>query len=454
MRFGTFRKAAGVLTLTILAAATAQAGITQPGASAPAAAQPEPGAGPLQIPQNVNFVGTNSEPNVARASAIVNAEIITRTDIDHRLALFLASQEVQLPPEETERLRAQVLRNLIDEALQIQAAKEREITIERRDIDRYYERFAQQFGQTGPGFTAYLRSIGASERTVKRQIEGELAWTQLQRRLPRVSVSDEEVNRILERLTASRGAPEYLISEIFRYANSENAAQVRQRLAQVAQQIRAGASFRAYARTESEMTTAAVGGDHDWLRVEQMPSEIAAIVQQLPVGAVSDPIQLPDGFSIVLMRDSRQVLVANPRDAVLTLIQMSIDLPAGTTEAVARQRAEQLARATNAMGGCGNAQQVAQQLGAEVVTADGRRVRELPPVLQDTLLGMNIGQVTPPFGTVERVSVLVLCGRDDPQTAPEPTFASISDRVDEERMSRQAQRFLRDLRRDAVVEYR
>ena len=448
MRFGNIRKGAGLLALSFLAVAAA-AQTTQPAPSS------EPSGGQLNIPQNVNFVGAPQEPNVARATAIVNEEIITRTDINQRLSLFLASQRgVQVSEEELAALRNQVLRNLIDEALQIQAAKEREIEIERRDIDRYFDRFAQQFGHNAQTFADYLRTIGASERTVKRQIEGELAWQQLQRRLPRVSVSDEEVTRMLERLNAARGAPEYHVAEIFIDATPENAAQVRQRMAQIVQQIRAGASFPAYARQFSVATTAALGGDLGWVRAEQLPPEMVAVLQQMPVGTISDPIQLPGGFSTVALVDSRQVLGANPRDAVLSLMQMSIALPAGTSEAAARQRAEQLARATQTMGGCGGATAAAQSIGAELVSNDAMRVRDLPPQLQAMLLNMSIGQVTQPFGTIERISVLVLCGRDDPQAATAPTFASISRDLEEERMNRQAQRFLRDLRRDAVIEYR
>lgn len=456
MKFGTFRSAAvvAVASFVALPAASQSTGV-QAGAGQPSSGQPAQAGPPLDIPQNINFVGRQQEPNVARATAIVNEEIITRTDIDQRVALFVASQRVQLPPEEMEQLRAQVLRNLIDETLQIQAAKENELAVERREVDRYYERFAQSFGHNARTFTDYLRSIGSSERSVKRQIEGELSWQQLQRRmLPRVSVANQEVQEVLDRLNASRGTNEYRVAEIFLDATPENAAQVRAAAAQIVEQIRRGGSFPAFARQYSKASTAARGGDLGWIRVERLPPELSAVVQSMPIQSISDPIQLPDGFSIIALLDSRQVLVANPRDAVLSLMQMSIELPAGTSEAVARQRAEQLARTTQSMGGCGRAAEAASSIGAELVSNDNMKVRDLPPQLEQMLLGMSIGQATQPFGTTQRISVLILCGRDDPQATPTPTFASIADQMEEERMNRQAQRYLRDLRRDAVIDYR
>ena len=47
------------------------------------------------------------------------------------------------------------------------------------------------------------------------------------------------------------------------------------------------------------------------------------------------PIEVPGGVSIMLMVDRRQVLTADPRDALLSLKQISLDFPAGTTEAQA-----------------------------------------------------------------------------------------------------------------------
>jgi peptidyl-prolyl cis-trans isomerase SurA len=48
----------------------------------------------------------------------------------------------------------------------------------------------------------------------------------------------------------------------------------------------------------------------------------------------------------------------------------------------------------------------------------------------------------------------VLCGRDDPSPVNEVSFEQVHDRLAENRVNLRAQRYLRDLRRDAVVDYR
>jgi len=178
------------------------------------------------------------------------------------------------------------------------------------------------------------------------------------------------------------------------------------------------------------------------------------MVTQMQVGTISDPIEVPGGYSVILLIDTRQILVADPRNAVMSLMQLSLNMPQGTSESQAQSRATQLAQATQSMGGCGGAAAVAQAQGAELISNDQVHVRELPAALQNMLLALNIGQATPPFGSAERISVLVLCGRDDPQQANMPTAQDIENQMREERVNRRAQRYLRDLRRDAVIDYR
>jgi peptidyl-prolyl cis-trans isomerase SurA len=191
------------------------------------------------------------------------------------------------------------------------------------------------------------------------------------------------------------------------------------------------------------------------VRSEQLPEPLALAAQQIPVGQVSDPIPVPGGFSIVAVQDTRQLLTADPRDAVLSLKQLTVSFPAGMNRAQAEPQVRRLAETAQGMGGCGGAEAAAAKIGAEVISSDQVQVRDLPPALQATLLKMSIGQSTPPFGSFEEgVRVLVLCGRDDRQAAGEPSFQQVYAQLEEQRVNMRARRYLRDLRRDAVVDYR
>ena len=429
-------------------------------APSPIAAQTASGgpssANNLNLPAQITTFG-KADQNVRKATAIVNGDVITGTDVDQRLALVLLANGGRVSDEEKERLRVQVLRNLIDESLQIQEAKSNEITIDKAEINQSFARVATNFRQSIDAFGKYLRDNRSSERTMKRQIEGELAWSRLLRRRvePFINVSDEEVKQIVDRLTASKGTSEYRVSEIYLSATPENSAEIFANGRRIIDQIRQGGSFQAYARQFSEASTAAVGGDLGWVRAAQLPDQLAQAAQEITVGQIAGPIEIPGGFSILYLTDTRQVLVANPRDAVLNLRQLTITFDAKETDAQVRTRAEAFGKAAQDMQGCGGADALAKQFNAEVVDNDQIRVRDLPGGLQDILLNLQVGQVTPPFGSrAEGVRVLALCGRDDPQVADGPSADAIENQIRDERVNRRAQIYLRDLRRDAIIDYR
>lgn len=408
----------------------------------------------LNLPDNLTFFA-KQDPNVRKATAIVNGELITGTDVDQRLALVIAANRQQIAPEERDRLRLQVLRNLIDETLQIQEAKANEITIEPREIDSSFARVARGFQRDPATFSQYLREQGSSDKSLKRQIQGELAWNRLLGRNVQVNVADSEVQAIIDRMNRDRGTAEYHLGEIFLSAPPERMQEAGANAQRIMDQIRQGGSFAAYARQYSEASTKAVGGDLGWIRAAQLPASLATAAGEMQVGQLAGPIEVPGGVSILLKVDQRAVLTADPRDATLSLRQISIPFPKGIAEAEASRRAAAFATGIKKIQGCGKVADVARELGAEVVDNDSVKVRDLPPQLQEVMLNLQIGESTPPFGSpTEGVRALVLCGRDDPKVANAPSFDAVMQQVEEERVNKRAQRYLRDLRRDAVVDYR
>lgn len=426
-------------------------------AAAPAQTVAVPTAdNPFGLPEDITLFG-KADPDRRTATAIVNGYVITGTDIDRRLALVTSASEAPIPEDEMLRLRVQVLRNLIDETLKIQAAEIAEVPAAREQVEQtYMELAAQNFGGEAKKMDTYLESIGSSAGSLKRQIEGEVAWDNLLRRkiIPFVNVSAEEVNEVLKRLKEAKGTDEYRLGEIYLSATIENRAQVLANAQAIVQQLQQGGSFVAYARQYSEASTAVVGGDLGWVRIGQLPPQLAAAVRTMQSGQLQGPIEIPGGFSIIYLINKRQVLMADPNEAVLNLKQISISFPAGTTQAQAEARVAEFGAFLDGLRGCADVDAGAAKIGAEVVTNDQIKAANLPEQLRGIILGLQIGQATPPFGSIqEGVRVLMVCGRDDPADTGGPTFQAVMDQIEQERVQKQAQNYLRDLRNDAYIEY-
>lgn len=439
---------AGAALLTAITTASAAQQAHQP-------SQPVNTSPVLAVPENVQVFGT-AMPSVIKATAIVNGEVITQTDVDQRLTFLSIANGEPIPADQVDTLRQQVLRNLIDETLEIQAAKAEEIEIKPSDIDRTVARLAERVKQTPEQMAAYLQSQGSSMATLRRQIQGEIAWQRLQRAKIEsgINIGDDEVKAVLDRLNASKGTQEYRVGEIFLAATPVTEQQTLQNASKLLEQLKGGASFAAYAKQYSEASTAAVGGDLGWVRPEQLPAPLAAAVREMQPGTISAPIPLPGGVSILAVQDTRKILTADPRDAVLSLKQISIFFPKGTARPQAEPVIARFADAAKNVGGCGGADKLAADFHGEVVTTDDTKLRDLPTFLQNFMLPMQVGQATPPYGNVEDgVRVIVMCGRDEAQSSA-PTYDDIATQLTDERVNSRARRYLRDLRRDAVIEFR
>jgi peptidyl-prolyl cis-trans isomerase SurA len=47
----------------------------------------------------------------------------------------------------------------------------------------------------------------------------------------------------------------------------------------------------------------------------------------------------------------------------------------------------------------------------------------------------------------------MMCGRDDPKSDNGPSFDELMAQMEDDRVNKRAQMYLRDLRRDAVIDY-
>ena len=83
---------------------------------------------------------------VLRIAAIVNEDVISVYDLMHRMRLVLVTSRLSDTPEIRKRLTGQVLRNLIDERLQLQEAKRLKITVSDEQVNDLLIKLNKQNG--------------------------------------------------------------------------------------------------------------------------------------------------------------------------------------------------------------------------------------------------------------------------------------------------------------------
>jgi len=392
-------------------------------------------------------------------AAIVNDEVISTYDVDQRTMLVLSSSGVQPTQEIVQRIRAQVLRNLIDEKLQLQESKNFEVEITEEEVDEAIERLARQNNISSAEIARQLGSVGIGIDTLRAQIKAELAWNQLVQGLlsPRVSVADDEVDQILQQLEASSDRPQYLVSEIFLEVNTPDQEQnILQGGMQLIQQMRQGAPFPAVAQQFSNSPSSAQGGDIGWVEDGELPEEINNALKQMQPGQISSPIRTRGGFAIIALRDRRVLGGPDPMAATVDLAQIMIPvLPEADAGSVAKAQ-QQADAVRDAINGCDTLADAARKADNAVVSELGQvKVAQVQPPFQTVAAALREGEVSTPLRTDAGFHLLVACKREDSGEAPAlPSRVQIEDRLYNQELSMLALRYLRDLRRDSTVEMR
>jgi peptidyl-prolyl cis-trans isomerase SurA len=225
----------------------------------------------------VSGVGPAAAQELLRAAAVINDEVISQLDLDMRLKLAILAIGQPDSPQLRKRLITQVIRTLIDERLQSQEAERLDITVADEQVDAAAAEIAQRNKLSDEAFAAMMQSRGIIPNAFREQIRSQLRWSQLvARRLrPSVEVSEDEVEEVVRRITASRGLKQRRVSEIFLAVGTAlEEDEILVNAQRLIEQLRAGGSFPSLARQFSEAASAARGGDLGWIQEGQLPEEL------------------------------------------------------------------------------------------------------------------------------------------------------------------------------------
>jgi peptidyl-prolyl cis-trans isomerase SurA len=388
---------------------------------------------------------------------LVNDQPISSFDINQRLRLVVAISGGVKSEEEFLKIREQVIRSMVDERLQIQEAAENEVSIQGEQLEDFFSRRAQGLGQSPEQLSEALDQIGASKETMMSQIEAEVAWAQLaQRRLgPFVSISDEEVDAYIQRLYDNKGKFEYRLGEIVLLVNSAaDEASVETTADEIVQRIKDGAVFSELANQLSASSSAATGGDLGWTTLDDIDGLTQEELDNIGVGNISDPIRTAGGYVIFAVNDRRRILTADPLDGQIQLRQVHLSLEKVADAELAAQFEQVASQISSSDATCEQVPELAVAAGADGPQDIGAiRIRDLQGAARTEVQAIEGLGATNLLKMEDGWRVLFVCDRQE-ATVQEPDFDQVYNQLEQQRMSMMARRYLRDIRRDAIVDYR
>jgi peptidyl-prolyl cis-trans isomerase SurA len=392
--------------------------------------------------------------------AVVNGDVISAADVDLRRRLFAVSTGQGISPDVLERLTPQIIRQLIDERLRLQEAQRRHIVVSDQQIADAIRDIEQRNNMPAGGLRGRLAAVGIDMRTLIDQIRVQIGWSQVLRQVlgAQAQVSQADIKERQQLLKSEIGKPEFNVSEIFVPITEPSQADDANRFADtVIQQLRAGAPFPVMATQFSQSQTALQGGALGWVQADQLDPEVLRVVEEMPVGAISNPIRVPGGLSIVTVRGKREIgqdegTVArvqqvflpfssrldpdHPTDQQRQVLEQARRLSAGTTDCAAMEAAGKAANE-----------------GKPPETGDVRIDALAPGPMRDLLSTLPVGKASQPLISNDGVSVVMVCSRDQKNLGI-PDDKELADRIFNERIELASRQLMRDLQRRALINVR
>lgn len=432
-------------------------------------------------------------------AAVVDDQVISTVDLSERMALVMGTTGLPDTEETRARIVPQIVHQLVDEKIQMEEAARDGVSITDARLKEGVTKIEAQNGKEPGSLESFLDAKGLSKLSLYSQIRAQIAWSEvvMKKIRPRIKISDQEVARYIRRkqsapvapapmaMAAAQPAPQGRVREVLIAAihmpvdSPEREAGVRKLAEKLANEIRTGVNFRAIAQQFSSSASGATATDAFWVEVSQIDPAIAQALSHTPKGGITNPVRTSTGYQIVKLLDVKRsappaaaptpaqapvpaaaVAMEDEARAELTFKQilMSLKPDAKPKEAdILLQLAKEVQQSPGkcedkSMAGAGGLAEMDFR-----VTLTRALSSELPDKLRNFLMKLSVGQASEPVITPQGIRLFMLCERIDlpaVKSAPADSEDAIRQSIYNEKLELEAQKYMRDLRRQAFIEVR
>ena len=228
----------------------------------------------------------------ANIAAVVNGQVITDDDVAARARLLAVSTGMPMTPDTLNRLQPQITEQLVDQTLQLQEINRRGVVVKEDDIEAAVSHIEQGNNMPAGALRGRLEAAGVPFSTLIAQLRTQLGWQDVLHQVlgPELRPTPGDIGAEKKALQAQIGQTEYHLAEIFiPVPDPADDAAAHDFAATVITQLRAGAPFPVIAAQFSQADSALQGGDLGFVSPSQLDPATAAVVTQMPAGAISNP---------------------------------------------------------------------------------------------------------------------------------------------------------------------
>ena len=236
---------------------------------------------------------------------IVNDDVITENDLEKRIARAQLTNEAASIDQ---NLRDRILKNMVEELVQVQSAKRIGVQVSEKEVDQLVKRFLNQRNTTAEEFTTKLKAVGLTIEDLRESMKTRSMLAKLIRSdaVRSIKVSDEEVDTFAKAYNIQANKPEYDVSFLL-IESSDNVEQQEDLLKSVrsAKEQTQSSDLSQLSGVLANVQIDSSKKDLGFNPPENLPSIFASTLAKMASGDISEPIKTSKGIYVLKLNSIR-----------------------------------------------------------------------------------------------------------------------------------------------------
>ncbi|ASQ47244.1 peptidylprolyl isomerase [Legionella clemsonensis] len=250
---------------------------------------------------------TEAAQPLDRVIAVVNEGVITESELNAQVDILrrqLEAKNMQLPSEQV--LRKQVLQHLIDVDLELQLAKQHDITVDNTELNDTINKIAAANNLSLTQLREEIVRQGLTWETYRENIRKEMLISRLQQKAvgKDIAVTAAQVEDYLKNAQQDDKSQltyhlQNIVIPVPEEPTTEQIAKAREKAKALLGKIKGGDDFNRLAIAESSGEFALEGGDLGERHLAELPEIFAKEVVKMRPGQVVGPIRTGNGLQLI-----------------------------------------------------------------------------------------------------------------------------------------------------------
>lgn len=395
-------------------------------------------------------------PHESRAAnvsivAVVDDTVITTTDVSERRDLIMATAGISLTVENQQKITPRIVQSLVDETLQLQEAKRQSQEVTDEELAKAIDALGTR-GDSKEGIRDFVSKRGLSMRSLESQMRAQLAWSKVvQRKLRRnVTIAQDEVLRAQKAAAASPGEQELRIQAL-ELAIADKAAEEKiTKLAEdMALDLKAGVDMASIA-ARYVANPAVKFSQPAWVPEKELPPALQQALRSVKNGEATPPLRAGNSIQLLQVVD-RKTAPKVDDSTEYAIKQIAIAVPKKRDKASLAKLSAVAATLRADYGSCMD-ETIPKVDAATQVTFLRARAGGMTPQQRAIVAHLEVGDVSEPLLGPDAIRLVVMCEKIEPSSGNLPDAEAIRQQLFAEKIELEAQKHLRNLRRDAYID--